>query len=214
MKYLKKLLSVLCYATVFIMPWYPVSAGYDELVELRKASDNVLYHEVEDNLSSKILVLEKSLKENISGVKEVFNGLTIRDELGIKVKVYRNQDKDDYYYFLMATADNYTDNSSKDNFIIVKDLYFSFDKNDFFSKLAGYSESSGAVNDGKAKGATFILDGSLDEFYVGLKFYNNVEKKKGHLYYKLSILPDGKHFMFKGFANGDVCFQQKMFAGL
>jgi len=213
MKRFKLFFSALCAAAVFSMPVYSFSGGDGEGVVLRRASEKCLYEEVEKELGQRISDLEESLKRNISDVDEVFAGSTVEGEVGIGVKVYRNKEKTGYYYFLMATVDSHTEYSkqpSENKFLLINDLCFSFGQADFLSQLAIHSVPGDVESDGRAKGATFVLDDSAKEFYVGLRYYNNVSKKEGCLVYFLKILPSSDRFVFEGYGNGGACFQKKI----
>lgn len=209
MKGFKSLVSALCAAAVFSMPVYSVSSNETEVITLRRASDRSLYHEVEEGLDELISDSEESLRKNISNVEKMFEGLAVEGEIGVGIKIYRNMEKKEYYYFMMASVDKYTDGSSKDRFLFVNDLSFSFDEKDFLSKLEIYSHLSGPEASGRARGTTFVLDGSVKEFYVGVKYMDVVEKKEKRLVYLVKILSHGEDYAFDGYGNGGLCFQKK-----
>lgn len=214
MKSIKTLFSALCIAGLLSLPWYSISSDRDELAGLRRASDKRLYQEVEKALDERISISEKSLKGNIPYVEKVFDGSSIEGEIGVGIKIYKNKKKANYYYFLMATVDKYTDNSSRDNFLLVNDLSFSFDETDFSSKIARYNALGNIESDGRGRGTTFTLDDSVKNFYVGVKYYDEVQKKEGYLIYVLKVSSNESNYVFDGYSNGSVCFQEKIFKPL
>lgn len=208
MKYLKNLFLALCIAGALSIAAPTGRAESTSLVGYRKAFDKRLYHQVEIALGQRISGLEKSLKENIPQVDEVFDGSTIMGEIGVGVKVYKNNNKDGYYYFLMATIDKLTkdDNPpSKSRYVFVNDLSFASGQTEFISKLK--EDLTLAGSDGRSKGTTFILDSSVKKFYVGVRYHDGTENKEGYLFYVLEF--DGQ--TFQGYGNGELCFEKKLY---
>ncbi len=197
MKHLKKLLPALCVATVLSFSNPLVYSSPAELNGHNEVS-NHLNQEVKKGLDDLISDLENSLKENIPNVEEVFKGSAIEKEIGVGIKIYRNMEKKDYYYFIMASADTYTDSSSNDKLLFTNDLAFSFDKERFFSKLEEYHSLNGREASGRASGKTFVLDNSIKEFYLGVKYVDITEQKEGRLIYFIKILSNVNGYSFEG----------------
>ncbi len=166
MKYFRKLFLALCAAVALTLPQYSVSAENTNLEGRLGTSNIVLCEEVDRKLSDRISILEESLKKHAPYVK-VFDGLAVKEELGVKIKVFQKKtEQKTYHYFLMATADKYTDGSSKDRFLLLDDLAFSFDKEICYSRLDDHSALRASPSNGRARGTTFILNDSDKEFYA------------------------------------------------
>lgn len=200
MKPLKKLLSALCVTALLSFSNPIVSSSPAELNEFRESGNN-LNQEVKTGLDELISDSEESLRRNISNVEKVFEGLAVEEEIGVGIKIYKNTEKKDYYYFIMASVDTYTDGSPNDRLLFTNDLSFSFDEKEFLSRLEDYHNLSGPAASGRARGTTFVLDDSVKEFYVGVKYVNVVENKEERLVYLVKISPSDSGYAFEGEAS-------------
>lgn len=212
MNRLKKTLSCLCMATMLSLPMGTMANEGFNLGLLKSASDEVLCYNVESKLDEHISGLEKSLKDYIPNVKEIYYGSTVKDEIGIGVKILHNKntDKQDYYYFLMAVVDNEPIGSDNDKHILFGKVCFSFYETDLLSKLARNRNESNPLRNMSYRGTTFILRDSDTDFYVGIPFYSISDMTNGNLIYHVKIDHLEKKITFKGYANGDISFQKIM----
>lgn len=196
MKNLKKLLPALCFTTILSFSNPIVYSGSELNVHNEVA--NHLNQEVKKELDELISYSEESLRRDIPDIQKVFEGSAIEKELGVGIEIYKNTNKKDYYYFIMASADIRTDGSSNDKLLFTNDLAFSFDEKKFSSLLEEYHSLDGPEASGRASGRTFILDNSVKEFYLGVKYVNIAEQKEGKLVYLIKILPNANGYSFKG----------------